>query len=66
MLIRDGRVYLNGEELVEEYLDPSVVTPGDLELTVSEGCAFLLGDNRAVSIDCDAAEVIETLVDMRR
>ncbi len=49
--IANGRVYLNGEELQEPYLDPSVETDGDLVITVSEGCVFLLGDNRPVSID---------------
>lgn len=52
--IRDGRVFLNGEELQEVYLDSSVVTNGEMELTVSEGCVFLLGDNRPVSIDSRA------------
>ena len=52
--IANGRVYLNGEELQEPYLDSSVVTAGDLTLTVSEGCVFLLGDNRPVSIDSRA------------
>lgn len=49
--IYDGRVYLNGEALEEPYLDASVVTEGQMTVTVSEGCVFLLGDNRAVSID---------------
>ncbi len=49
--IANGRVYLNGEELQEEYLDSSVVTDGDMVITVSEGCVFLLGDNRPVSLD---------------
>lgn len=49
--ISGGRVYLNGEALEEPYLDASVVTEGQMTVTVSEGCVFLLGDNRAVSID---------------
>lgn len=52
--IANGRVYLNGEELQEQYLDSSVVTDGDMIITVSNGCVFLLGDNRAVSIDSRA------------
>lgn len=49
--ISGGRVYLNGAALEEPYLDASVVTEGQMTVTVSEGCVFLLGDNRAVSID---------------
>lgn len=49
--ISGGRVCLNGELLEEPYLDASVVTEGQMTITVSEGCVFLLGDNRAVSID---------------
>ena len=52
--IRGGSVYLNGEELPEEYLAPTVTTDDFMELTVSEGCVFLLGDNRPVSIDSRA------------
>ena len=52
--IRGGSVYLNGEELPEEYLAPNVTTDDFMELTVSEGCVFLLGDNRPVSIDSRA------------
>lgn len=54
VLIQGGRVYLNGEMLPEEYLDPSVTTDGYMEQIVSDGCVFLLGDNRAVSIDSRA------------
>ncbi len=52
--IRGGSVYLNGEELPEEYLGPTVTTDDFMETTVSEGCVFLLGDNRSVSIDSRA------------
>lgn len=49
--IYDGKVYLNGSALSEDYLDVSVETDGQLTVHVSEGCVFLLGDNRPVSID---------------
>lgn len=51
LCIRDGRVFLNGEELKEDYLADGLETLGDLELTVSEDCCFVMGDNRPVSID---------------
>lgn len=48
--IQNGVVYLNGEALDEPY----VAYPGGpdaAELTVPEGTIFVLGDNRAVSMD---------------
>ena len=56
--IEDGKVYINGEELQEDYLQPGIVT--DLEsgsfsdFTVPENCVFALGDNRPQSTDCRA------------
>lgn len=56
--IEDGKVYINGEELEESYLQPGIVT--DLEsgsfsdFTVPENCVFALGDNRPQSTDCRA------------
>jgi signal peptidase I len=53
--ISEGAVFLNGEELVEPYLDDSVSTyvsfNSFLELTLGEDEYFLLGDNRADSYD---------------
>ncbi|MGM9661559.1 MAG: signal peptidase I [Oscillospiraceae bacterium] len=46
-----GSVYIDGELLQEPYLEAGLATEGDVDLTVSEGCVFLLGDNRSVSID---------------
>ena len=49
----EGIVYVDGEPLEEPYLrqlttnDEGTVFP----LTVAEGCVFVLGDNRAVSLD---------------
>lgn len=56
--IENGKVYINGEELQEDYLQPSVITkasqPNDyfLDLIVPEGCVFAMGDNRTQSTDC--------------
>lgn len=52
--IRDGKVYVDGEVLNEEYID--VATPtGDYTveypLTVEEGHIFVMGDNRTNSLD---------------
>ena len=54
--IKDGKVYINGEELDEPYLQDNVVTTVDnnqpyYDLIVPENCVFVMGDNRAGSTD---------------
>ena len=51
--IEDGKVYLNGEELNEPYLREGIITDGGTfnEVTVPEGCVFVMGDNRPHSTD---------------
>lgn len=55
--IKDGYVYINGERLQEDYLQPGIVT--DMEkggiyddFIVPENAVFALGDNRTQSTDC--------------
>ncbi|MCI9038867.1 MAG: signal peptidase I [Clostridia bacterium] len=57
--IQNGKVYINGDELKEEYLIPGTETPDSVsggipfcDFIVPEGCVFALGDNRANSLDC--------------
>lgn len=54
--IADGKVYINGEELEESYLQENVVTEAKnqhlVEFIVPEGYVFAIGDNREHSTDC--------------
>lgn len=56
--IMNGKVYINGEELQEDYLASNVVTTAVtnedyyLDVIVPEGYIFAMGDNRRQSTDC--------------
>lgn len=54
--IKDGKVYLNGEELDEPYLSDTVETTSldgiFTDIVVPENCVFAMGDNRSKSRDC--------------
>ncbi len=55
--IKEGKVYINGEELDEPYLKDDVITEptGVLnEFIVPENTVFAMGDNREGSKDCRA------------
>lgn len=52
--IKDGKVYRNGEILVEEYLASNVETNSNVynDFVVPENYVFAMGDNRKHSTDC--------------
>lgn len=54
--IKDGKVYLNGEVLEEEYLNAAIKTDMSLggeffDIIVPNGYVYVLGDNRTASSD---------------
>ncbi len=70
--IMDGKVYLNDEELKEDYLGEGIATlPGNYsDIIVPEGYVFVMGDNRPHSKDsrafgCIPVEKIESKVVLR-
>ena len=56
--IKDGKVYINEQQLDEPYLQSGIVTDllgnGFDDFTVPENCVFAMGDNRSQSTDCRA------------
>lgn len=55
--ITNGNVYINGEQLKEDYLPEGIVTDAEGGLDdfiVPENCVFAMGDNRSHSTDCRA------------
>lgn len=54
--LSEGKVFINGEELQEEYLQPEVRTEVKntnlIDFVVPEGYVFAMGDNRDYSSDC--------------
>ena len=74
IVIEDGKVYINGEELVEKYLQPGIVTDNGkgycTDIIVPENTVFVMGDNRSQSTDsrcfgCIPLEKIESKVWIR-
>ena len=60
--IRGGKVYVDGNELSEEYINgQTFITDSAVKypFTVSEGCVFVMGDNREHSSDSRVARVGE-------
>ena len=74
--IKNGKVYINGIQLEEKYLQNGIVTDllgyeyGFDDFVVPENCVFAMGDNRNHSTDCRAfgcipQEEIESVVSIR-
>ena len=74
VVIKDGNVYINGELIQEEYLQPGVITTNGkgncIDITVPDKSVFVMGDNRSQSTDsrcfgCIPLEKIESKVWIR-
>lgn len=56
IVIKNGKVYINDQELKESYLQSGVITDNGkgicTDLIVPENCVFAMGDNRSQSTDC--------------
>lgn len=70
--IKNGKVYINGEELEENYLQTDTITESELfnDFIVPDGYLFCMGDNRQDSMDsrvfgCIPIEKIEGTVMLR-
>ena len=73
-VLEDGHVFINGEQLEEDYLQSGVVTDvvgaGFTDFIVPDNSVFAMGDNRTHSTDCRAfgcipLEKIESTVAIR-
>ncbi|MDO4618918.1 MAG: signal peptidase I [Clostridia bacterium] len=60
--IKDGKVYVDGEELAEPYFDGQTFATDSMvhyPFTVSEDCVFVMGDNRGNSTDSRSSRLGE-------
>lgn len=49
--VTNGNVYINDQQLYEDYLNDGTTTGEVIDYIVPEECFFVMGDNRLVSID---------------
>ena len=58
--IRDGKVFVNGEELKEDYINGDItleVNQSNSDVKVEDGCIYFLGDNREPNESRDSRDI---------
>lgn len=62
LLLKDGKLFINGEEIKEDYLDKDYIASSvyeEFEVDIPDDSYIYLGDNRDRSYDCRAYGPIE-------
>ena len=60
LVIRDREIYVDGEKLEEPYLAEKITYEEEIDMIIPAHSLFLMGDNRAYSVDSRQIGVIDT------